>query len=267
MSLDAAALASFDENIAPITYRRSESVTFRKTAERWGGLSNMAAGFPLVVNGVAIRTSEAIYQACRFPHRPEVLQLIIAQASPMATKMKAKLHRADSRRDFDALRVPIMWWSLRVKLACNPATFKSLLLATDRRPIVEDSHSNALCGAVPAKSDPHSLVGRNVPGRLLSLLRDALEHNGLATMEEVPPPAVAGFLLYGEPIATVIGLAPSGSIGQDPPYGGASSGRRPSAATPADVGTFTCSRCFLVCHPSQLAPSRNGEKVCRDCAT
>ncbi len=193
MSLDAAALESFDENSAAITYHRSECVTFRNTTERWGGLSNMAAGFPLAVNGVAIRTSEAIYQACRFPHRPEVQRLIIAQASPMATKIKAKLHRVDSRRDFDALRVPIM--------------------------------------------------------------------------EEVPPPAVADFLLYGEPIATVIGLAPSATIGQDTPFGGASSGRRPSAATPAGLGTFTCSRCFLVCHPSHLAPSRDGERVCRDCAT
>jgi type I restriction enzyme S subunit len=246
MSLDAAALASFDKSTAPITYRRSECVTFRKTTEQWGGLSNMAAGFPLVVNGVPIRTSEAIYQACRFPHRPDVQQLIIAQASPMAAKMKAKLHRDDSRPDFDALRVPVMWWSLRVKLACNPATFGSLLLATDGRPIVEDSHSNALWGAVPAKSDPHLLVGRNVLGRLLSLLREVLEHNGLAAMDEVIPPAVPDFLLYGEPIATV--------------FGGA-------AAAPADVETFRCGRCFLVCHPSQLAPTRDGEKVCRDCAT
>ncbi len=266
MSVDAAALASFDESSAPITYRRSECVTFRKTTEPWGGLSNMAAGFPLIVNGVPIRTSEAIYQACRFPHRPEVQQLIISQASPMAAKMKAKLHRADSRPDFDALRVPIMWWSLRVKLACNPATFSLLLLATDRRHIVEDSHSDALWGAVPAKSDPHLLVGRNVLGRLLSLLRDLLEHNGLAAMEEANPPAVRDFLLYGEPIATVLGLAPSATIGQQTPSGGASSGRRPLGATPADFGTFTCSRCFLLCHRSRLAPTLDGEKVCRDCA-
>src|ERR1700737_685131 len=140
MSLDAAALTDFDENVAPTTYRRSDCVTFRKTAEQWGGLSNMAAGFPLAVNDFAIRTSEALYQACRFPHRPDVQQLIIAQPSPMGAKMKAKLHRRNSRPDFDALRVPIMWWSLRVKLACKPSTFAPLLLATDRRPIVEDSH-------------------------------------------------------------------------------------------------------------------------------
>ena len=52
------------------TYEPEECVVFRKTAEAFGGLSNMAAGFPLKVNGVSVRTSEALYQACRFPHRP-----------------------------------------------------------------------------------------------------------------------------------------------------------------------------------------------------
>ena len=54
------------------TYDPAASVVFLKTNERFGGLSNMAPGFPLRVNGVRIRTSEALYQACRFPHLPDV---------------------------------------------------------------------------------------------------------------------------------------------------------------------------------------------------
>ena len=34
------------------TYNRQDCITFRKTAERFGGLSNMAGGYPLFVNGV-----------------------------------------------------------------------------------------------------------------------------------------------------------------------------------------------------------------------
>ena len=52
------------------TYDRANSAIFLKTREKHGGLSNMAGGFPLVVNGTEIRTSEALYQACRFPHLP-----------------------------------------------------------------------------------------------------------------------------------------------------------------------------------------------------
>lgn len=33
-------------------YRRNEAVHFRKTDEAFGGLSNMAPGFPVRVNGI-----------------------------------------------------------------------------------------------------------------------------------------------------------------------------------------------------------------------
>ena len=64
------------------SYERQDSVVFCKTNEEFGGLSNMAPGFPLRVNGIDILTSEALYQACRFPHLPDVQRLIITQKSP-----------------------------------------------------------------------------------------------------------------------------------------------------------------------------------------
>jgi hypothetical protein len=35
---------------------------------------------------------------------------------------------------------------------------------------------------------------------------------------------------------------------------------------PKQADEFTCARCFLVHHRSQLASERNGVRVCRDCA-
>ena len=35
---------------------------------------------------------------------------------------------------------------------------------------------------------------------------------------------------------------------------------------PRQADEFTCSRCFLVHHRSQLAEDRNGQPVCRECA-
>ncbi|TDE55963.1 DUF4193 domain-containing protein [Nonomuraea mesophila] len=35
---------------------------------------------------------------------------------------------------------------------------------------------------------------------------------------------------------------------------------------PRQADEFTCSRCFLVHHRSQLASERNGQQVCRECA-
>lgn len=35
---------------------------------------------------------------------------------------------------------------------------------------------------------------------------------------------------------------------------------------PRQADEFTCTRCFLVHHRSQLASERNGQQVCRECA-
>jgi ribA/ribD-fused uncharacterized protein len=186
-------------------YRKTECAVFRKTAELWGEFSNMAAGFPLAVNGVRILTSEALYQACRFPHLPEVQRVILDQASPMAAKMKGKPHRKESRPDFDQLRVPIMWWALRVKLACHPRPFARVLLASREMPIVEDSHRDTYWGAKAAREDDQILVGQNVLGRLLGFLRDVIKQQGVEPLCRVDPPAIPNFLLLGEPVRTVDG--------------------------------------------------------------
>ncbi|MCX6161944.1 MAG: NADAR family protein, partial [Ignavibacteriae bacterium] len=69
------------------TYHLGAACIFRKTKEAFGELSNMAAGFPLYVNGIKILTTEALYQACRFPHLPDIQQKIIYEKSPMTAKM------------------------------------------------------------------------------------------------------------------------------------------------------------------------------------
>jgi ribA/ribD-fused uncharacterized protein len=184
-------------------YDRATCTSFRKTSEKWGEFSNMAGGFPLVVNGVKILTSEALYQACRFPHLPEVQQEILRQASPMAAKMKSKPHRQNSRPDFDELRVVIMWWALRVKLACNLEKFSQVLLGSHELPIVEDSHKDQFWGAKQLTDDAQILVGQNILGRLLAQLRDLIRLEGSDAFSRVEPPPIPNFLLLGEPIGIV----------------------------------------------------------------
>jgi type I restriction enzyme, S subunit len=199
---DAAALAGFDSAAAPTEYRHAQCAVFRATRDQWGGLSNMAAGFPVVVNGVQIRTSEALYQACRFPHLPQVQREIIAQPSPLVAKWKSRKHLQDSRHDFLAVNVAVMWWSLRVKLACNIDMFGALLAATGQRTIVEHSGRDRFWGSA-STSDDDILVGRNVLGRLLQVLRGFCDRFGPEITRVVPPLAITDFLLYGDPIDTV----------------------------------------------------------------
>ena len=187
------------------TYSRKESVVFLKTDEPFGGLSNMAGGYPIHVNGGRILTSEALYQVCRFPHLPDVQKLIIGQVSPMTAKMRSKPYRKDSRPDWDQVRVRIMRWSLRMKLANNWNTFSALLLKTGERPIVEESRKDAFWGA-KVVDDGDTLVGMNVLGRLLMELREQVKQQGRDAALDIAPPDIPQFLLFGRPIEVAVGV-------------------------------------------------------------
>jgi len=185
------------------TYHRADVVVVHKTKESFGGLSNMASGFPLLVNGVRILTSEALYQACRFPHLPDVQREIIGQRSPMTAKMKSKPHRKESRRDWDHVRNNVMRWCLRVKLAQNYEEFGRLLLATRDRSIVEQSRNDDYWGAKVVSIANDTLIGQNILGRLLMELRELLKNDAELALKTVHPLNIPYFLLFGKPIETV----------------------------------------------------------------
>ena len=182
-------------------YARRSSVVFYKTTEAFGGLSNMAAGFPVRVNGILIPTSEALFQACQFPQRPELQQLIIDQKSPMTAKMKGKPHRLDIRADWEKIKIGVMRWCLRVKLVQQWTRFGELLRSTGERPIIEESRKDDFWGAIGDEGAP--LEGQNVLGRLLMELRCQLLAPNAAMLRIVDPPAVPDFLLGGQPIGRI----------------------------------------------------------------
>lgn len=180
------------------TYQPDSVVAFRKTNERFGGLSNMAPGFPLQINDQFVRTSEALYQACRYPHLPEVQKLILTQSSPMTAKMYARKYLQQSRPDWESVRLAVMRWCLRAKLLQNQTTFGELLLATGQLPIVEYSAKDDFWGA--KQNADGDLVGRNVLGRLLMELRENYRLNELNLLS-LAPLNIRCFALLGEPIA------------------------------------------------------------------
>ncbi|MCW5852043.1 MAG: NADAR family protein [Anaerolineae bacterium] len=188
-----------DESVAGLlelkVYQRQACAVFYKTTDVFGGLSNMAGGYPLTVDGIPIRTSEALYQACRYPHRPDIQRDILAQASPIAAKMKSKHAYPLTRPDWEVVRVPIMAWCLRLKLAQHWGRFSELLLATGRLPIVEASFRDRFWGAVAV--DAEQLVGANVLGCLLTALRDRLRQGDRDALREVAPPGIPDLCLLG----------------------------------------------------------------------
>jgi ribA/ribD-fused uncharacterized protein len=178
-----------------------------KVKERFGGLSNMAGGYALKINGETVYSSEALYQACRFPHHPEWQQEIIEQKSPMAAKMKAKKEgrrHKHSRDDWEEVQIEIMRWVLRVKLAQNYSRISELLLSTGDSPIVEKSRKDKFWGAVEDLEG--NLHGYNQLGRLLMELRELVKIQSRQELTVVEPLEIPDFLLLGNPITIVRGV-------------------------------------------------------------
>jgi ribA/ribD-fused uncharacterized protein len=182
-------------------YTYSSSCTFRKTKENFGGLSNMASGFPIEINGIHIYSSEALYQACRFPHLPEVQQTILEQKSPMTAKMVSKPFREESRKDWMQIRIKVMRWCLKVKLAQHFDSFGRLIESTNSRDIVEESSKDPFWGAI--RINEMEMKGVNALGRLLMELRNDYNSDKRFDLLIVPPPAIPRFNLMGKKIKKI----------------------------------------------------------------
>lgn len=172
---------------------------FKKTHEQWGEYSNMASGFPIVVNNTIIRSSEALYQALKFTAHPDVQKKIISEKSPMTAKMVAKPYKSLIRSDFESKKIIFMKWCVRAKLLNNYDKFSEILLASENRIIVEESRRDNFWGA--KRLDNNKLIGINVLGRILIELREELKNN--TSLEILGPIDVPEFYLYGEPIQPI----------------------------------------------------------------
>jgi type I restriction enzyme S subunit len=180
------------------TYNRSESIVFCKTKEAFGGLSNMAGGFPLRFAGHDYLTSEHLYQCLRFPQYPSLQADIRAIRAPIGAKMHTKPYRATHcRKDWDVVCREVMRYCLRLKLRSYEMTFGRLLRESKGQPIVEESKKNSddMWSARAVKGNPEVLVGENTLGILLMELRD--EFLSLEPGERISLPD-AGWLLAPE---------------------------------------------------------------------
>jgi len=187
------------------THIRNQCAVFKKTNEVFGGLSNMAGGYPLVVDGPFYFTSEHLYQCFRFPDCLEAQEKIMAPKSPMGAKMAGKPYRDQHcRKDWHNVRVDVMRFCLRVKLAQHQGTFGTLLLSTGKKPIVEESHKTDFWAA-KASDDGSQLVGENNLGILLVELRGEFRALKPSDPYVVKPLPIANFTLMGKPVPVVTG--------------------------------------------------------------
>lgn len=184
-------------------YTLSEVAGFRTTRDAFGAFHNPCAGFPILVEGIEIGSTEAYYQALRFPDAPDIQREILAQTIPIQSKRKAYEFLDRSRADWQQINVRLMKHALRLKLSQHREAITSLLEKSEGKPIVEISVRDDFWGAKP---DPNGFaIGYNVLGRLWMEVREDLVRDPDAYRDGVPAPNFPNARIFGREI----GLTPA----------------------------------------------------------
>ena len=160
-------------------------VIIRKVDEEYGWLGNMSP-HKIMYEKACWLTAEALFQALRFPmdavndEGENIRELIRAQKSPMAAKMKAKSSKAQMiikpMGDEDLKNMKMV---LRLKFKCNCNPLERNLLATGDSFIVEDCSKRTGGSGLfwGAKRLPDGTwKGTNMLGQLLMELRTEIRN-------------------------------------------------------------------------------------------
>lgn len=152
-------------------YIRNDVVSFYKTDEEFGLLSNMKGRQNILINNLWFTSSEAIYQSLKFPSNREIQIKIASEKSPILAKRIATHNINYMRSDWDKIKNNVMRLSIRIR-CLQSQDFFDLLIATNPRPIVEISRKDTYWGTI--LKEPNALNGKNILGRLLMELRDEI---------------------------------------------------------------------------------------------
>ena len=156
-------------------YIKEQACGFRFTNSAWGQLSNFCPlAVPILAGPWSFATSEAAYQACKFPARPDVQQRIAAAPTAREAAAIGRTPGLGIDPGWNAQRVDVMRWVLRMKRESNAAEIDAVLAETGERPIVEVSTRDPWWGARPL-GDRYE--GHNVLGRLWMELRHHLRED------------------------------------------------------------------------------------------
>lgn len=156
-------------NIEDRSYLKSEVASFLRTSETFGAFSNMHAGYPMRIGDLELPSTEALYQALRYPHLPDFQREIIEQEKPVLSKRHAYKRIKETRADWLDVNFKIMRYAIELKCASYPERMRDLFEKTQGKPIVEISNKDDFWGTF-LRGDV--LQGKNVLGRLLMERRE-----------------------------------------------------------------------------------------------
>ena len=167
-------------------YPRDEACGFRFSNAAWGAFSNFQPlAVPIAAGPWTFSSSEALYQAGKFAAHPDVQKRIAAAPTAREAATLGRTLGLGIDPGWNAQRVDVMRWVLRMKREANQAEIDAVLAATGDRPIVEVSTRDPWWGAQPV-ADRYE--GSNVLGRLWMELRQQLrDHDPAARSDRALP--------------------------------------------------------------------------------
>lgn len=178
-------------------------VVYTRTGDTYLGLSNLALGFPVLMNGsVRTPTCEHLFQALKFPDSPELQRQILSQrTSVLAKRLAGRVeHKTRIRSDWKEIQMEVMAFCIRAKLIWNWVGFGNRLREAADREIQENSSKTDVFWGVVPTSDGHR--GLNHLGILLAGLRDEYLSEDNAVLHLLTPPDL-GLRLCGEALKVV----------------------------------------------------------------
>ncbi|MEN8660426.1 NADAR domain-containing protein [Marivita sp.] len=144
---------------------KTDPVVIDSTRGPFGELSNFAP-VPIFSEGLIWRSSEHLYQACKFA-TPDLRDHIRRASTPGEAKAIAREHRDQIIPDWEDRRLSVMYSTIKLKLKQNPE-FQESLVSTGLREIIERSSTDSFWGQLPDGR------GDNCFGKVLMLLRSEL---------------------------------------------------------------------------------------------
>lgn len=170
---------NYPEYYGLFDYPADETVAFSKADMEWGILGNFGRA-TVVVDGVAFRTTERLFQVMKFSD-PEARKAIFLEPNPWKGKRviaRAFEKTVGVRPDWGEIIVDALKFCLMTKYGQCPE-FRSELARTGTRYIVEKASPRPDTYSAKLSPDGRTWSGSNLMGRLLMELRDngKLEYN------------------------------------------------------------------------------------------
>jgi ribA/ribD-fused uncharacterized protein len=131
--------------------------------DKFGAFSNMRPGYPMRISQIDVPSTEAFYEAMRFPHLPDFQKEILDQEKPVLAKRHAYTRVKETREDWFKVNTRIMRQALELRCAFYPEDMRRLMDETQGRPIVEISRRDDFWGTFERNG---LLQGKNILGRL-----------------------------------------------------------------------------------------------------